>query len=62
MKKMLLLIILLAAIAVFVWPTRFKHYDAGEGPYAEWAGSMKTRTDRITGAVFVISATGEWTL
>lgn len=60
MRKLFLLIVILALVAVFIWPTRYKEYPAGEGPYAEQAGPLKTRMDRTTGAVYVFSTSGEW--
>lgn len=60
MRKFFLLIVILALVAVFIWPTRYKEYPAGKGPYAQQAGPLKTRMDRTTGAVYVFSASGEW--
>jgi len=61
MKKFLLFILVLGLFAVFVWPTQYKNFEAGEGPYAAQAGSFPTRVDRTTGAVYVQATSGEWT-
>jgi hypothetical protein len=62
-KKILSFIVLLALLAYFVWPTRYKHYPPGEGPYVlqmQWEG--ETREDRLTGDLERLETTGEWVL
>jgi len=59
-KKFLLFILTAVLVAVFVWPTRYKNYEVGEGPYAAQAGALPTRVDRTTGAVYVQATSGEW--
>jgi len=59
-RKLLLTLVLIIAGAVFVWPTRYKHFEVGAGPYAEAAGPLRTRVDRLSGAVEVFSTAGEW--
>ena len=61
MKKFLLFLVVVGAIGYFVWPTQYREYAAGDGPYAEQLGPMKYRVDRISGKVFVADATGKWT-
>jgi hypothetical protein len=53
MKTRLLLVIFVVSFAYFVWPTRYKHYAAGEGPYAPQVGEVASRVDRFTGDVYV---------
>jgi hypothetical protein len=60
MRKILIILLVLVGAAVFIWPTRYKNYDAGEGPYAAQAGSFPTRVDRTTGAVYVRATSGDW--
>lgn len=59
MKKLAFLAIILA-LAIWVWPTRYKYYDAGTGPHSEQVGHQQTRVDRISGDVWAMQTTGEW--
>ena len=61
MKKFLLFIVVAGLVAYFIWPTQYKEYKGGEGPFADQAGPAATRVHRITGEVWVIGASGEWT-
>jgi len=57
--KKLLLLIVVGLLAYFVWPTRYRTYDPGEGPYAEQT-DYSTRVDRFSGDVTYQRRTGEW--
>ena len=60
MKKLIALL-LFALFTIFVWPTRYKHYEAGESPYAAQIGSdASVRVDRITGEIETQNASGQW--
>ncbi len=61
MRKFLLFLVLLAAFGYFVWPTQYREYAAGDGPFAEQVGSVVYRVDRISGEVFVADGSGTWT-
>ncbi len=61
MKKFLFFLVLVGAFGYFVWPTQYREYKAGDGPYAEQLGLTKYRVDRISGKVYVADATGNWT-
>ena len=60
MRKLLLLLVLLVSAAIFIWPTRYREFAVGEGPYAEQAGPLRSRVDRLSGAVQAFSTSGEW--
>jgi hypothetical protein len=60
MRKLLIFFVIAAGVAVFIWPTRWKVYDAGTGPYAEAAGPAPTRVDRLSGTIYAQTTSGEW--
>ena len=60
MKKFFLFLVLVGLVGYFVWPTQYRQYEAGQGPYHEQVGSKTYRVDRISGEVYVADASGEW--
>lgn len=60
MRKFLLFLIVLGAIGYFVWPTPYKEYGVGEGPFAEQLGNVVSRVDRISGEVYVKEGVDNW--
>jgi len=60
MRKFLLFLVLLGLFGYFVWPTQYKEYAAGEGPYADQIGKTASRVDRISGEVFIKTGSDEW--
>jgi hypothetical protein len=61
MKKFFLFLVLVGLFGYFVWPTQYREFAAGNGPYADQLGSVAYRVDRISGKVYVADATGKWT-
>jgi hypothetical protein len=59
MKKLFVLLVLAAAFAYFVWPTRYQEYKPGEGPHSEQT-HLATRVDRLSGDVQAQESTGAW--
>ena len=61
MKKFFLFLIVVGVVAVYVWPTRYQHYPAGENPHnVQVLATEATRVDRITGDIEAETAPGEW--
>ena len=58
MKK-IFVVILLGLVAYFVWPTQYRSYDAGKGPYAQRT-DYPTRVDRFSNEVWYERRSGEW--
>jgi hypothetical protein len=58
MRKLFILL-LLGLLAFYVWPTRYRSYDAGTGPYAERT-DYPTRVDRFSNEVWYERRSGEW--
>ena len=61
MRKFLFFLVLLAAVGYFVWPTQYQEYAVGQGPFAEQVGDVAYRVDRISGKVYVVDGSGQWT-
>ncbi len=57
MRKLLVFMVLAGLFGYFVWPTQYKKYEAGEGPYVNQIGKVVYRVDRISGEVFVKQGT-----
>ncbi len=60
-KNFFLLLVALVLVGFFIWPTRYAHYTAGEGPDDPNVKAFdSTRVDRITGDIEVYELTGDW--
>lgn len=52
---------MLIILAIYVWPTRYKNYAAGQGPHvSQVQAETPYRVDRLSADIEVLETTGLW--